>query len=433
MKKMLAVLMLLLPGAMFALAQEDTVLLPSAAHEMLEKDVVAKYREFQAKRADDPDLVFELDSVYKQLAIDYLTKVRTSGIDAEEELVLARLLVIAERYSDALVLLEKLDSGSGDLAYSASIARMQILARTNEYASLEALLTEHWRRFTPNAETGAMAVSAVRELAEHYAAAGNHSKVIELVEMEMSRVPQELDVAYQAPTLLADSIESYIALGRRDDLIEMLQKHAAKYEAIVQARKDDIPRGTSAEERKVQRAFMAYVSMASRLESKAIHARLIGTPAPRIDFTRTYNTEGQTWESFKGKVVVLDFWANWCAPCKNAFPVLRELYADYREKGFVILGVTDLQGRFSDAGVREADITPEREIELTEELIARHNVTWPIVFSERGPFDPEYGVTGIPTMVFIDRSGNVRKIEVGFNPSKEDGVRQTIEALLEES
>lgn len=153
-----------------------------------------------------------------------------------------------------------------------------------------------------------------------------------------------------------------------------------------------------------------YEGLASRMASATRHLDLIGKKAPDFRFTRAYNAKlPLTLESLRGKVVLIDFWATWCAPCMAAWPDLRRLYQEKGHRGLEILGVTSLQGSFGG----EKGISPEREIELTEQFIDEHQVSWPILFSDRPVNDPEYAATTLPSYAVIDRQGRIVRILVG--------------------
>jgi len=79
----------------------------------------------------------------------------------------------------------------------------------------------------------------------------------------------------------------------------------------------------------------------------------------------------------------------------------------------VILGITSVQGAFYDGDIQEPEITFEREMELTKAFLKKHNITWPIAFSDSNVYDPRYGVLGLPTNILLDRKGRVRHFERG--------------------
>jgi len=117
------------------------------------------------------------------------------------------------------------------------------------------------------------------------------------------------------------------------------------------------------------------------------------------DFTlKTLEGQEITLSKLKGKVVLLDFWATWCAPCRESIPHLVELYKTYGEKGLEVIGMnldrgdTDTVRRF----VKSMDIP--YPIALTPEEVSR-----------------DFGVTALPTTILIDKEGRLRQKILGFN------------------
>jgi len=123
------------------------------------------------------------------------------------------------------------------------------------------------------------------------------------------------------------------------------------------------------------------------------------SPGLAPDFTlKTIDGQEITLSKLKGKVVLLDFWATWCGPCRESIPHLIQLYKAYRENGFEMIGISLDKG---DAAVvrnfaRSVDI-PYPIVVATEE-VAR-----------------DYRVTSIPTTFFIDKEGKIREKISGFN------------------
>jgi cytochrome c biogenesis protein CcmG/thiol:disulfide interchange protein DsbE len=94
--------------------------------------------------------------------------------------------------------------------------------------------------------------------------------------------------------------------------------------------------------------------------------------------------------SLRGKVVVLNFWASWCSPCKSEAPRLEAAWRRYREQGVVVLGV-DGQDFSGDA----------------KRFIRNHRITYPNVHDGPGNIGTKYGVTGYPETYFVDRRGRL--------------------------
>jgi cytochrome c biogenesis protein CcmG, thiol:disulfide interchange protein DsbE len=94
--------------------------------------------------------------------------------------------------------------------------------------------------------------------------------------------------------------------------------------------------------------------------------------------------------SLRGKVVVLNFWASWCSPCKSEAPRLEAAWRRYREEGVVVLGV-DGQDFSGDA----------------KRFIRNHRITYPNVHDGPGNIGTKYGVTGYPETYFVDRRGRL--------------------------
>jgi thiol-disulfide isomerase/thioredoxin len=168
-------------------------------------------------------------------------------------------------------------------------------------------------------------------------------------------------------------------------------------------------------------------------ESKARVAKLIGQPAPEIDFTWSSEGELTQLSTLRGKVVVLDFWATWCGPCVASFPQVRELAEHYKDSPVVVLGVTSLQGQVHGLEARPINTRddPEREHALMHDYIKAKEITWPIVFSRQEVFNPDYGVEGIPYVAIVAPDGTIR--HAGLHPGSPLAEKtEKIDAILRE-
>lgn len=164
-----------------------------------------------------------------------------------------------------------------------------------------------------------------------------------------------------------------------------------------------------------------------RLTAEASQAGLIGRAAPKLVVDRHLNSFSGL-ESFEGKVVLLDFMAHWCGPCKAALPSLTQLQEEMGDKGVQVVSLTSFYGYY---GSRRG-VSQNEEFELMKDFIKEYKITWPVLFDIASKNNFSYGVSGIPHLVVIDRKGVVRHIEVGFTPESFAVTRKLIERLASE-
>jgi thiol-disulfide isomerase/thioredoxin len=115
-----------------------------------------------------------------------------------------------------------------------------------------------------------------------------------------------------------------------------------------------------------------------------------------------------------GRVVLLDFWATWCAPCRVAIPALDAMQARYGAQGLSVLGV-------STEDVQEVAA-------FTQHVQMRYGVA----VDRQGQTTRTYGVASLPTLVIIDKRGVVRDVAIGFDPGQDARIDATVRALLAE-
>jgi len=128
----------------------------------------------------------------------------------------------------------------------------------------------------------------------------------------------------------------------------------------------------------------------------------------------TFQLEGSLPADLKGKVVLVDFWASWCGPCKGSFPVLEQLYKTYGEKGFVILAVNldDKKGQMED-------------------FLKEHPVTFPVVRDANKKLVAQANIKSMPSSFVLDATGHVVSVHNGFFGDKtRNEYQQEIEHLL---
>jgi thiol-disulfide isomerase/thioredoxin len=116
-------------------------------------------------------------------------------------------------------------------------------------------------------------------------------------------------------------------------------------------------------------------------------------------------------QQFRGRIVLLDFWATWCGPCRISMPVMEKIQNEY--PGDVSLLAINLQ----------------EPRELVESYIRRQNIRSTVLLDEDGEVGRVYQSHSIPMHVLIDREGIVRHVQIGFSPRVADDLRRQIEKL----
>jgi len=210
-------------------------------------------------------------------------------------------------------------------------------------------------------------------------------------------------------TAIDEHIKYLIATGRKPIALQMYSNALAQTEKDFTAKplQEDVSR---------------------RLKRREKHYKLLGDVAPELTaIAHWFPGQPQTLANMRGKVVMLDFWATWCAPCIAAFPSLTEWHQDYKQAGLEILGVTKYNGEAEGFSVDN-----QAELEFLQRFKKTHRLPYDFVVAKDNTNQIIYGAGAIPTAVLIDRKGVIRYIETGSSPSREEEIRAEIEKLLAE-
>ena len=146
----------------------------------------------------------------------------------------------------------------------------------------------------------------------------------------------------------------------------------------------------------------------------SIMASEISGPAP--DFTLKSNAGANVrLEDLRGQVVMLNFWASWCGPCRQEMPLMDEIYKKYEKLGFTVLAVN----------VDEDSADADRFLDAVP-------VTFPILYDNESKVSELYNVDAMPTTIMIDRDGNGRFLHRGYKPGYEDDYVKQVKQLVRE-
>ncbi len=395
----------------------------------LPSEVQAKIRSALSERRSNNELeTYELyAAARKEMAQQEVEAMRPGRLEREEQYKYAEILAWAEMGDEAAAEYEKLARGSDLTAREASkqLFDLKIPEIKDDPDGYEKMLADYRAKFSPSPEDPFGLYNQVAVLSRHYNENGDPEKAIQIVMDEINYL--NMEAPYFSYRLLSARYQSFLDLGRKDEIVDLLTDYRKTFEDIAAERKENAPEDEEAA-KEYGNTTRSYESIAKAMQSGLARIQVMNAEAPDFTFSHFFNTDPVDLEGLRGQVVMIDFWATWCGPCIGTFPELREIHAEYKDKGLFVLGVTGFQGNMSNHGKeRVTELTEEEELALMPEFIAHQNVTWPLAFSDRNCFDIEYGITGIPTSVIIDKQGIVRLFT---HPANKDEIIALIEELL---
>lgn len=160
--------------------------------------------------------------------------------------------------------------------------------------------------------------------------------------------------------------------------------------------------------------YTRLVLVAGVLVSALASAEVRQQVAP--DFTLKSNSgENLKLSEYRGDVVMINFWASWCGPCRQEMPLLDELYRNYQPLGFTILGVN-----------------VEEDPAKAKSLLKDIPVSFPVLFDTENTVSRLYDVVAMPSTVLVDRAGKVRYLHKGYKPGYEQSYQEQIRTLVRE-
>ncbi|MFU2157836.1 peroxiredoxin family protein [Caldisericum sp. AR60] len=118
----------------------------------------------------------------------------------------------------------------------------------------------------------------------------------------------------------------------------------------------------------------------------------------------------------KGKVVLLDFWATWCGPCRMTIPHVEAIYEKYKDKGVVVIGIN----------------LDQDDLSKVQQFIKEQGMKYLVVADPNSKVAGLYGVNSIPRFFIIDKNGKIAKMIIGYDPNMEDVLSKEIDSLLKE-
>lgn len=143
------------------------------------------------------------------------------------------------------------------------------------------------------------------------------------------------------------------------------------------------------------------------------HAIEPGSVAPEFNLARLGAGQPIALSDLRGKIVLIDFWASWCGPCRESMPLYDKLRAEFAPNGFEVVAI-NLDEVQTDA----------------EAFLARHPVSYPVGLDPTGDTAKTFGLVGMPSSYLVDQVGIVRARHTGFKAKHIDELRHQILGLL---
>jgi len=117
--------------------------------------------------------------------------------------------------------------------------------------------------------------------------------------------------------------------------------------------------------------------------------------------------------NYKGKIVIVDFWASWCVPCRRSFPWMNEMQSRYEADGLIVIGVN-----------------VDRKSEDAAAFLAKYPANFEVIYDPAGALAEEYGVEVMPSTYVLDRNGELLERHLGFKVRRQSEYEAVIKAAL---